>query len=67
MRNGGVELHKHIHKLVSKIWEEEDIPVEWKLGVICLLHQKGDKTDCANYRGITLRVYAVVYIKCFQQ
>lgn len=50
LKNGGVELHKHMHKLVLKIWEEKDIQEEWNSGVICPLHKKGVKTDCANYR-----------------
>lgn len=62
LKSGGVELHKHIHELVTKIWIEEEIPEEWKLGVICPLYKKGDKSQCANYRGITLRssVYKVL-------
>lgn len=29
-------------------------PLDWKTGVVVLLHEKGDQMDCSSYRGITL-------------
>jgi hypothetical protein len=43
-----------IHKLITSIWEREKLPEEWKESIIVLIHKKGDKTDCNNYRGISL-------------
>ena len=43
-----------IHKLITSIWEREKLPEEWKESVIVTIHKKGDKTDCNNYRGISL-------------
>lgn len=62
LKNGGEELHRHIHRLVVLIWEREEIPEDWKVGIICPLHKKGDRTNCTNYRGITLlsAVYKVL-------
>ena len=43
-----------LHSLFRKIWEEEEIPAQWKEGTIIKLPKKGDLRDCNNYRGIML-------------
>ena len=43
-----------LHKLYVKIWEEEEIPEDWKMGHIVKLPKKGDLSNCGNWRGITL-------------
>ncbi|XP_052238344.1 uncharacterized protein LOC127849637 [Dreissena polymorpha] len=43
-----------LHPLFSKIWEEEEIPIEWKEVYLIKLPKKGDLSSCSNYRGITL-------------
>ena len=43
-----------LYSLFNKIWEREEIPAEWKEGILIKLPKKGDLTDCSNYRGIML-------------
>ena len=43
-----------LYSLFSKIWEEEEVPAQWKEGIIIKLPKKGDLRDCSNYRGIML-------------
>ena len=43
-----------IHKLITSIWKKEKLPEEWKESIIVPIHKMGDKTDCNNYRGISL-------------
>jgi hypothetical protein len=35
------------------IWNKEELPHQWKESIVPI-HKKGDKTDCSNYRGISL-------------
>jgi hypothetical protein len=47
-------LRSEIHKLIKLIWNEEELPHQWKESIMVPIHKKGDKTDCSNYRGISL-------------
>ena len=47
-------IHCEIHKLIISIWNKEELPEEWKELIIVPICKKGDKTDCSNYRGISL-------------
>jgi hypothetical protein len=51
---GGKILLFAIHKLINSVWNEEILPDQWKKYIIVPVHKKGDKTDCNNYRGISL-------------
>jgi hypothetical protein len=51
---GGETLHSEIHKLIKLIWNKEELPHQWKESIVVPIHKKGDKTDCSNYRGISL-------------
>jgi len=37
-----------------KICKQEKAPCEWSERILCPLHRKGDRTQCSNYRGISL-------------
>jgi hypothetical protein len=51
---GGEILLSAIHKLINCVWNKEELPDQWKESIIVPVYKKGDKTDCNNYRGITL-------------
>ncbi|KAI8439007.1 hypothetical protein MSG28_011306 [Choristoneura fumiferana] len=40
--------------LVKAIWEAEQVPEDWKEGILIKLPKKGDLSQCSNWRGITL-------------
>jgi hypothetical protein len=37
------------YNLFKKIWEEENIPEEWKEGILAKMLKKGDLRNCNNY------------------
>ena len=41
-------------RLTTLIWRKGKVPQQWKDAVITVLHKEGDKTECVNYRGISL-------------
>jgi hypothetical protein len=43
-----------IHKFIISVWYKEELPEEWKKSIIVPIHRKGNKTNCNNYRGISL-------------
>ncbi|VDP37488.1 unnamed protein product [Schistosoma margrebowiei] len=42
-----------LHILFNKIWDEEQVPTDWKEGLLNKV-PKGDLSNCNNYRVITL-------------
>ncbi|VDP35171.1 unnamed protein product [Schistosoma curassoni] len=43
-----------LHLLFKKIWEEEQVSMDWKEGHVVKIPKKGDLSKCENYIGITL-------------
>jgi hypothetical protein len=50
---GGETLHSEIHKLI-KLIRNKELPHEWKKLIVLPVPKKVDKTNCSNYRGISL-------------
>ena len=48
-----------LHKLLAHIWEKEDVPQQFKdANIVTIWKRKGSKSDCNNYRGISLLAIA---------
>ena len=54
IKSGGRTFRSDIHKLISSIQNMGEMPQEWKKSIIIPIYKKGDKTNCSNYRGISL-------------
>lgn len=43
-----------LHRILNLAWEKEEIPDDWKKGLLVKLTKKGDVSRCGNWRGIML-------------
>jgi hypothetical protein len=50
----GRTIRSEIRKLINSVWNKENFSVEWKESNIVPIYKKDDRTDCVNYRGISL-------------
>ena len=67
IKEGRRTIHSEIHKLINSIWNKEKLPAEWKESIIVPIYKKGNKTDCSNYRGMsllstTLKILSIVLL-----
>ena len=54
-KHGGPSLHDKLYDLPVCCWEQGKLPKDLRNAVIVTLYKnKGEKSDCSNYRGITL-------------
>jgi hypothetical protein len=53
IKAGGEILYSEIHKLIRSQWNKK-LPQKWNVFIIAPIYKKCDKTDCNNYRGISL-------------
>lgn len=68
LKSMGSEGLKILKVICNKAWMEGKVPQDWKIGIIVPLHKKGDKSDCSNYRGITLlSIVSKIYERILQR
>ena len=56
--NGDAALRRRLLDIIVRIWREGDVLQQWKYAIIMVLHKKKDRTECGNYRGISLVAHA---------
>ena len=55
LKNGKTLLLQPLHELLTLCWEQGHIPQDLKdANIVTLYKNKGDRSDCNNYRGISL-------------
>jgi len=54
IKAGSWTIQSEIHTLINSVWNKEELPGEWTESIIVPIYKKGGKTDCSNYRGISL-------------
>ena len=64
------ELLSAIHGLFETVWNLERCPADWSQSIILPIPKRGDRTQCANYRGISLidvtaKVFAILLLGRF--
>jgi len=49
IQHGGSDALCTLHKIVTRVWEEEVVPEEWHQGIIIPLYKgKGSKSECSK-------------------
>ena len=54
IRAEDMTLRFEIHKLINFVWNKEKLSQQYREPIIVLIYKKCDKTDCSNYRGVSL-------------
>ena len=67
-KRGGDNMSSRLHQLITNAWEVGSIPQAWKDVSIVTIYKKGDRTDCGNYKGISLpsiagKIFAWILLK----
>ena len=57
-RNGDPAPRRRLLDIVVRIWMRDEVPQQWKDAIIMVLHKKKGRTECGNYRGISLVAHA---------
>jgi hypothetical protein len=48
----GESLMQTLHQLICKIWNEEEMPCDYRNSIICPIYKKRDKLMCDNKRNL---------------
>ena len=54
LQAAGPQMTQRIQKLILSIQRSERMHNEWNKSIICPIYKKGKKSECSNYRGISL-------------
>ena len=65
LKYGGDWMLESVWMLCCRVWEEEEVPVEWLKAIKVPIRKKGSGEEYSDYRGVTLlsvvgKVYAMV-------
>lgn len=52
--HGGLNLKKYLFALFTIFWSTETLPADFLNPNLTIIFKKGDRSDCGNYRGISL-------------
>ena len=68
LKAGGDVVVQWLHRIFCVAWESGTVPADWRKAQIVPVHKKGSRTQCKNYRGISLlsvpgKVYTTVLDK----
>ena len=72
LKCGKSALLRHLHKLLCLCWEKGHVPKDMRdASIVTIYKKKGDRSECDNYRGISLlsivgKVYARVVLARLQ-
>ncbi|KAK3882951.1 hypothetical protein Pcinc_012705 [Petrolisthes cinctipes] len=55
LTQGGPELRNRLMLLILKIWEIKTLPSDFRDATIITIFKKGDRENCNNYRGISIK------------
>jgi hypothetical protein len=48
------QMTQRIQDFIPNMWRSERMPNEWNKSIISPVYKKGEKSECSNYRGISL-------------
>ena len=51
---GDNNMFSRLHQLITNAWKVGSVPQAWKDASIVTIYKKGDRTECGNYREISL-------------
>ena len=62
---------EQIHGILQDAWKTNSFPKDWRTSIILPFYKKGDKTECRNYRGIslidiTVKIFRIILLNRFK-